>query len=65
MGPSRDERDRGNRVMSIALAALIIALASLPWNLSCDRIGALGGGRLADLGFRIFGCADLRTNPGL
>jgi hypothetical protein len=34
-------------------------------DLSCDRIGALGGGRLADLGFLIFGCADLRTKPGL
>ena len=34
------------------------------WHLSCDRIGALGGGRLADLGFLIFGCADLRMKPG-
>jgi hypothetical protein len=32
MGSSRDERDRGNRVMSIALVALVIALASLMWN---------------------------------
>jgi hypothetical protein len=36
-----------------------------PPELSCDRIGALGGEGLADLGFRVLGWADLRTDPEL
>ncbi len=33
-------------------------------DLTCDTIGGLGGGRLADLRIIVFGWADLRTNRG-